>query len=932
MSIPSNLIPVTILRLPEDPNPSDLGWMMYVNNGNTYKVQVNSILNVSGVPTSRAVIAGTGLIGGGTLATDITISVAPGGIGATQLDTTGVTAGTYGDVTNYAVVTVDLNGRITSAAELPLPDVSSYVPSNRQIIAGAGLLGGGALTSDVTISVNLSNLTPLALGTETSGVSNEVSRADHVHPALNLTDTTQTTGVLDPTRGGTGTALIAPSAGGVAYSDGSNILVSDAGSPGQVLTSSGAGEPVWSAAGSGDVVGPASATDNALVRFDGTTGGLIQNAPVTLDDNGNFEFVNAVSFDLTPSTPPTAPGSLYWDSADGNQTLSLVMANGVAIQQIGEETYYRIKASAPITNGQLVMFTGAVGASGALTGAPASGLTAETAFYIMGIATHTLATNEWGYITHFGIVRQINTTGAAVGETWADGDVLYYNPAVAGGLTKTVPTAPNAKVQVCAVTRAASNGSVFVRPTFGGTLGQYEGDVNITTPANGQLLIRNQTAGRWENATLTAGSGITVTNAAGAVTISAAGGTVTDVSVVSANGFAGSVATSTTTPAITLTTSITGMIKGNGTALSAAVAGTDYLAPAAIGVTVQAYDAQLANIAGLTPTNDGVIIGNGTNFVLESGATLRTSLGLGSLATLSSINNSNWSGTDLSVANGGTGVSTLTGIVKGNGTSAFSAAVAGTDYLSPAAIGVTVLAYDSNLQGFVTTFTLPTVDSTAGYVLSTNGAGTLSWVVNGSGGSMVYPGAGIAVSTGTVWGTSLTAPTGTIVGTSDNQTLTTKTISLTNNTVTGTKTQFNTACSDGDFVYTDAIGVSVQAYSANLDEYAAVNPTAAGLALLDDIDAAAQRTTLGLGTLATQNGTFSGTSSGTNTGDQNLFSTIAVAGQSNVVADATSDTLTLVAGTNVSITTDAATDTITIAATSGGGTVGFEQTFLLMGA
>jgi uncharacterized membrane protein (UPF0127 family) len=48
----------------------------------------------------------------------------------------------------------------------------------------------------------------------------------------------------------------------------------------------------------------------------------------------------------------------------------------------------------------------------------------------------------------------------------------------------------------------------------------------------------------------------------------------------------------------------------------------------AIGTDVQAYDAQLADVAGLTPTDNGVIIGNGTNFVVESGATLKTSLGL----------------------------------------------------------------------------------------------------------------------------------------------------------------------------------------------------------------------------------------------------------------------------------------------------------------
>ncbi len=49
----------------------------------------------------------------------------------------------------------------------------------------------------------------------------------------------------------------------------------------------------------------------------------------------------------------------------------------------------------------------------------------------------------------------------------------------------------------------------------------------------------------------------------------------------------------------------------------------------AIGSDVQAYDAQLADVAGLAVTNGGFIVGDGSNFVLETGATARTSIGLG---------------------------------------------------------------------------------------------------------------------------------------------------------------------------------------------------------------------------------------------------------------------------------------------------------------
>lgn len=66
----------------------------------------------------------------------------------------------------------------------------------------------------------------------------------------------------------------------------------------------------------GDVVGPASATDNALARFDGTTGKLIQNGTVTQTDTGTLQNVEALDFTLTASNPGTS--TTLWQSSDNN--------------------------------------------------------------------------------------------------------------------------------------------------------------------------------------------------------------------------------------------------------------------------------------------------------------------------------------------------------------------------------------------------------------------------------------------------------------------------------------------------------------------------------------------------------------------------------------------------------------------------------------
>jgi hypothetical protein len=105
-----------------------------------------------------------------------------------------------------------------------------------------------------------------------------------------------------------------------------------------------------------------------------------------------------------------------------------------------------------------------------------------------------------------------------------------------------------------------------------------QGGTGLSTLTANNVILGNGTSTPLFVAPSTSGNVLTSNGTTWSSTAPATSGTVTAVSVASTNGFAGS-SSGGATPALTLSTSITGVLKGNATAISAAVAGTDYVSP-----------------------------------------------------------------------------------------------------------------------------------------------------------------------------------------------------------------------------------------------------------------------------------------------------------------------------------------------------------------
>lgn len=332
--------------------------------------------------------------------------------------------------------------------------------------------------------------------------------------------------------------------------------------------------------------------------------------------------------DFAAAGAADATRRLAWNPDTG--TVQIGMVGGNVQAELGQQMYAYVHnaESFQINKGQAVYLYQATGnkASVKLAYNTSDATSAKT----FGLAAENIAQGANGLVICQGVLDKIDTSA------YSEGDTLYLG-ATAGTFTATKPKAPNHLVYIGVVERAnAGNGQIYVRVQNGYELDEIH-DVQINSPANGQLIIYDASTSLWKNANLTAGAGITITNGAGSITIAAPQvGTVT--SVATGTGLTGGPITAT------------GTISLANTAVSAGSYGSSS-SVATFTVDAQGRLTAAANsaisIANTAVSGLGTMSTQNANNVSISGGTITG-------GTISGI-------TDLAVTDGGTGASSASG-------------------------------------------------------------------------------------------------------------------------------------------------------------------------------------------------------------------------------------------------------------------------------
>lgn len=187
------------------------------------------------------------------------------------------------------------------------------------------------------------------------------------------------------------------------------------------------------------------------------------------------------------------------------------------------------------------------------------------------------------------------TSGGTGNSSYAVGDLLFASTTTA--LSKLADVATGNALISGGVGVAPSYGKIGLTTHVSGTLPVANGGTNQTSYTDGQLLIGNSTGNTLTKATLTAGTGISITNGAGSITI--ANGGVTSV------GGTGTVNGITLTGTVTSTGNLTLGGTLSGVSLTTQVTGTLPIANGGTGTTSTTYCNLASNVTGTLPAANG---------------------------------------------------------------------------------------------------------------------------------------------------------------------------------------------------------------------------------------------------------------------------------------------------------------------------------------
>ena len=580
-------IPYSAFLDPTTGRPSQ-AWLLWLMSPTFININIGSALPVTSGGTGLTTIPTNGqlLIGNGTGYT---------------LNTLGFGAGI--SVTNGSgTITVANTGVLSNIAGT---GISVSNPTGNVTIGNTGVLsiiaGSGISASSPTGNVTVANTGVLSFSGGTTGLT----------PATATTGAVTLSGTLAIANGGTnGTAT--PTAYGVAYGTGTAYAFTAAGTAKQVLIANTSAAPTWSTLTSGTSIlygdgsgGFSNVTIGSGVSFvagtlsatgsGGTVTSVTGTSPV-VSSGGNTPAISlaaAYGDTLNPYASKTANTILAAPSGSaGVPTFRALTTADLPALPYGTGTVTSVGLSLPSI---IAVTNSPVTTSGTLTGTlttqavnsifagPSSGAAAAPTFRSLTTADIPALS----YVSSVGATAPITSTGGltpTIGVTSA-------------ALSKTDDT--NVTVTLGGSPTTALLAATSLTLGWSGQLAVGRGGTGLSSGTSGGIPYFSSTSTIASSALLTQ-YGVVYGGGAGAAPVATAAGTtgqvltattggaptwanpatsgtVTSVSVVSANGFAGTVATSTTTPAITLTTSITGVLKGNGTAISAAVANTDYV-------------------------------------------------------------------------------------------------------------------------------------------------------------------------------------------------------------------------------------------------------------------------------------------------------------------------------------------------------------------